>query len=77
MLIYEDRVQQCKRTTLTIRRVRGDQIQVFKITHGIEGLNDDTFFKYKTDNITRYHSWEVKERCKIDYKKVCIFSAND
>ena len=32
ILSYEDRVQQCKLTTLETRRVRGDQIEVFKIT---------------------------------------------
>ena len=35
ILSYEDRVQQCKLTTLETRRVRGDQIDVFKITRGI------------------------------------------
>ena len=39
ILSYEDRVQQCKLTTLETRRVCGDQIEVFKITHGIEGLD--------------------------------------
>ena len=32
---------------------RADQIEVFKITHGIEGLDSGMFFKYKTDNRTR------------------------
>ena len=74
----------CKLTTLETRRVRGDQIEVFcdqievfKVTHGIEDLDSSMFFKYKTDNRTRGHSWAVaKERCKLD-KKVCIFSTND
>ena len=43
-LSYEVRVQQCKLTTLETRRVRGDQIEVFKITHGIEGLDSGMFF---------------------------------
>ena len=30
IISYEDRVQQCKLTTLETRRVRGDQIEVFK-----------------------------------------------
>ena len=49
ILCYEDRVQQCKLTTLETRRVRGDQIEVFKIAHGIEGLDSGMFFKYRTD----------------------------
>ena len=70
ILSYEDRVQQCKLTTLETRRVRGDQIEVFKITHGIEGLDSDMFFKFRTDNGTRGHSWALaKERCKLDIRK--------
>ena len=70
ILSYEDGVQQCKLTTLETRRVRGDQIEVFKITHGIEGLDSGMFFKYRTDNGTRGHRWAlVKERCKLDIRK--------
>ena len=70
ILSYEDRVQQCKFTTLETRRVRGDQIEVFKITHGIEGLDSGMFFKYRTDNGTRGHRWALaKERCKLDIRK--------
>ena len=65
--------------TLATRRVHGDQIEVFKITYGGEGLDSGVFFKYKTDNRTRGHSWALaKERCKFRHKKtVCICSTND
>ena len=43
IISYEDRVQHCKLTTLETRRVRGDQIEVFKITHGIEGSDSGMF----------------------------------
>ena len=33
-----------------------DQIEVFKIIHGIEGLDSGMFFKYRTDNRTRGHT---------------------
>ena len=70
ILSYEDRVQQCKFTTLETRRVRGDQIEVFKITYGIEGLDSGMLFKYRTDNRTQGHSWALaKERCKLDIRK--------
>ena len=42
-LSYEERLQQCRLTTLETRRIRGDQIEVFKIMHGYEGLNKDVF----------------------------------
>ena len=63
MLSYEDRVQQCNLTTLETRKVRGDKINVFKITYGIEGLDSGMFFKYRANNRTRGHGWELaKER---------------
>ena len=43
----EDRAQQCKLTTLETRRVHGDQIEVFKITHGIQGLDSGMFFNIR------------------------------
>ena len=52
------------------RRIRGDQIEVFKITHEIEGLDSGMFFNYRTDNRTREYSWALaKERCKLDIRK--------
>ena len=48
-LSYEERLQQCRLTTLEKRRIRGDQIEVFKIMHGYEGLNKDMFFRIKND----------------------------
>ena len=60
------------------RRVHGDQIEVFKIKHGIEGLDSGMFFKYKTDNRTRGHSWVLaKERCKLDIRKYCMHFLNE
>ena len=47
-----------------------DDDKVFKITHGIEGLDSGMFFKYRTNNRTRGHSWALaKERCKLDIRK--------
>ena len=40
------------RHTLETRRGRDDRMGVFKITHMVEGLNGDTFSKYKTDKET-------------------------
>ena len=46
----------------------------FKITHVIEGLDSGMFFKYRTDNGTRGHSWALaKERCKLDIRKYAFF----
>ena len=46
------------------RTPNGDQIE------GMKGLDSGMFFKYKTDNITRGHSWALaKERCKLGIRK--------
>ena len=55
-LSYEERLQKCRLTTLETKRIRGDQIEVFKIMHGYVGLNKDMFFRIKNDSITRGHS---------------------
>ena len=38
-LSYEERLQQCRLTILETRRIRGNQIEVFKIMQGYERLN--------------------------------------
>ena len=69
-LSYEERLQQCRLTTLETRRIRGDQIEVFKIMHGYEGLNKDMFFRIKNDSITRGHSLAlVKSHSSLDIRK--------
>ena len=69
-LSYEERLQQCRLTTLETRRIRGDQIEVFKIMHGYEGLNKDMFFRLKNDSITRGHSLAlVKSHSRLDIRK--------
>ena len=42
---YEDRLKECRLTTLETRRLRGDQIEVFKILNGYENIDRNTFFK--------------------------------
>ena len=41
-LRYEERLKECGLTTLETRRVRGDQIEVFKILNGYEKFNIDS-----------------------------------
>ena len=68
-LNYENRLFQCL-TTLETRRLRGDQIEVFKIVNGYEELDRNVFFKLKEGSRTRRHKATlVKEQCRLDMRK--------
>ena len=44
-LTYEERLNECGLTTLETRRLRGDQIEVFKILNGYENIDSNIFFR--------------------------------
>ena len=46
-LSYESRLLQCDLTILETKRLRGDQIEVFKIMNGYEDVDRNTFVKLK------------------------------
>ena len=46
-LTYEERLKECELTTLKTRRLRGDQIEVFKILNGYENIDYNLFSKLK------------------------------
>ena len=67
---YESRLLQCGLTTLESRRLRGDQIEVFKIVNGYEDVDKNMFFKLKEGSRTRGHKAAlVKEQCRLDMRK--------
>ena len=70
-LSYESRLLQCGLTTLETRRLRGDQIEVFKIVNGYEVVDmRNRFFKLKEGSRTRGHKAAlVKEQCSLDMRK--------
>ena len=44
-LTYEERLKECGLTTLETRRLRGNQIEVFKILNGYENIDSNIFFR--------------------------------
>ena len=69
-LSYESRLLQCGLTTLETRRLRGDQIEVFKIVNGYEDVDRSIFFKLKEGSRTRGNKAAlVKEQCRLDMRK--------
>ena len=69
-LSYESRLLQCGLTTPKTRRLRGDQIEVFKIMNGYEDVDRNMFFKLKEGSKTRGHKAAlVKEQCRLDTRK--------
>ena len=49
------RLKECGLTTLETRRLRGDQIEVFKILNGYENIDRNIFFTVKEERRTRGH----------------------
>ena len=67
---YEERLTECGLTTLETRRLRGDQIEVFKILNGYENIHRNMFFSLKKDSRTRGHEVKlVKDQCRLDIRK--------
>ena len=69
-LRYEERLKECGLTTLETRRLRGDQIEVFKILNGYENIDSNIFFEIKESKITRGHKFTlVKKQSILDVRK--------
>ena len=69
-LSFEERLKECGLTTLETRRLRGDQIEVFKILKGYENIDSNIFFKIKENKITRGHNFTlVKKQSRLDVRK--------
>ena len=69
-LTYEERLKECGLTTLETRRLRGGQIEVFKILNGYENIDSNIFFEIKESKITRGHNYTlVKKQSRLDVRK--------
>ena len=69
-LSYEECLKECGLTTLETRRLRADDIEVFKILNGYENIDRNVFFSLKKDSRTRGHEVKlVKDPCRLDITK--------
>ena len=69
-LPYEERLKECRLTTLETRRLRGDLIETFKIMMGYEDINKDIFFERMENRRTRGHAETLKKNgCRLDIRK--------
>ena len=69
-LSYESRLLKCGLKTLETRRLRGDQIEVFKIVNCYEDIDGNMFSKLKESSRTRGHKTAlVKKQCRFDMRK--------
>ena len=67
---YEMRLKECGLTTLETRRLRGDQIEVFKILNGYENIDRNILFTVKEERRTRGHGVTLaKKQCRLDIRK--------
>ena len=63
-------LKECGLTILETRRLRGDQIEVFKILNGYENIDKNIFFSPKKGSRTRRHEvTSVNDQCRLDIRK--------
>ena len=63
------RLKECGLTTLETRRLRRDQIEVFKILNGYENIDRNIFFAVKEESRTRGHGVTLaKKQCRLDIR---------
>ena len=68
-LRYEERLKECELTTLETRRLRGDQIEVFKILNGYENIDSNIFFSKKPNKTRGHNVTLVKKQSRLDVRK--------
>ena len=76
-LRYEERLKERELTTLETRRLRGDQIESFKILKGYVNIDSNIFFETKETKITRGHNFTlVKKQSRLDVRKFSFFRSS-
>ena len=66
-LSCEECLKECGLTTLKTTRLRGNQIEVYKISNEYENIDRNIFFSHKKDS--RHGITSVKDQCILDIRK--------
>ena len=67
---YKMCLKECGLMTLETRRLRRDQIEVFKLLNGYENIDRNVFFLVKEERRTRGHGVTLaKKQCRLDIRK--------
>ena len=67
---YEGRLKRLNLTTLEIRRIRGDLIEVYRILNGLEKINPDSLFTRSRYTNIRCHTMKLeKKHTHLDIRK--------
>ena len=75
---YEMRLRECGLTTLETRRLRGDQIEVFKILNGYENIDRYNIFTVNEERRTRGHGVTLaKKQCRLDIRSCSQRTVNE
>ena len=67
-LTYEARLKRLNLTTLEIRRIRGDLIEVYRILYVLENINPDSLFT-RSHNISCHTMKLEKKQVHLDIRK--------
>ena len=74
---YEMRLKECGLTTLETRRLRGEQIEVFKILNGYENIDRNIFSRLrKREGLEDMELHEQRNSVDYSYYKITIFTKN-
>ena len=72
-LTYEARLKRLNLTTLEIRRIRGDLIEVYRILNGLEKINPDSLFTRSRYTIIRCHTMRLgKKHVHLDLYNISL-----
>ena len=67
---FEMRLKECGLTTLETRRLRGDQIEVFKILNGYENIDRNIVFSVKEERTRGHGITLAKKQCRLDIRTI-------